>query len=221
MRLFPLLALSALVAVGCQNNSTHPSMTSTEYRPGVAESAEQVRPIGTGGTAPTAPSATMETVDGQSTTLVNVYKTKPTALVFYRGGWCPYCNAHLAELAKIDPKLREMGFQIVAVSPDRPSKLAKSIDKQDLTYTLLSDADAELTKAFGLAFKVDQPTLTKYRGYGIDLEAASGHDHHILPVPAVYLIDTEGRIRFAYWNADYKTRLSGEQLLSAARSISP
>lgn len=72
-------------------------------------------------------------------------------------------------------------------------------------------------RAFGLAFRVDAETYENLLGYGIDLEAASGEDHHLLPVPAVFLIGRDGTIDFRYYNPDYKERLSGDALLEAAR----
>lgn len=86
-------------------------------------------------------------------------KQRPVVLIFYRGGWCPYCNAHLAQLQTIEPQPVEMGYQILAISPDRPAKLAESIGKEQLSYTLLSDSSMEVAKAFGLAFEVDADWL--------------------------------------------------------------
>jgi peroxiredoxin len=76
-----------------------------------------------------------------------------------------------------------------------------------------------LSRAFGIAFRVDDPTLEKYSGFGIDLEKSSGRSHHLLPVPAVYIVDTRGVIRFAHWDPDYKKRLDPESLLSASRKV--
>jgi peroxiredoxin len=210
-------AVLGIACIGCQQgHSQAPGVDARAERPPVAESAEEVRPVGQGERAP---SATMQTVDGESLAMDSVYRQQPTVLVFYRGGWCPYCNTQLNDLAKIENELRDIGFQIVAVSVDQPSELRTTLAKADINYTLLSDADAGLTRAFGLAFRVDAPTIEQYAGFGIDLEAASGQKHHILPVPAVYLIDTSGLIRYAYWNADYKVRLSGAEVLEAARGF--
>ena len=145
-------------------------------------------------------------------------KAQPLVLIFYRGGWCPYCNVHLGQLQEIDPQLRAMGYRIVAVSPDRPEELAKSAEKEGLNYILLSDSKMAAAKAFGLAFTVDGPTLAKYTEYGIDLETASGEKHHMLPVPAVFLIGTDGVIDFVYANPDYKTRIDPEVLLTQAKA---
>ncbi len=202
------IGLLMLVAAGCQSEK---SMTMQ-----VAPSAQAVEPIDVGEAAPT---ARMESVAGGVVEMAEVYRQQPTVLVFYRGGWCPYCNRHLSDLAKVEDELRGMGFQVVAVSPDRSSQLRRTLDKQELSYTLLSDADAALAKAFGLAFKVDDATLSKYDEYGISLEKASGQDHHILPVPAVYLIDAEGVVRYAHWDPDYQQRLSGDEVVEAARRM--
>ncbi len=119
----------------------------------------------------------------------------------------------------MEPDLRELGFRIVAVSPDRPAKLVQSKRKHDLGYTLLSDSDAEAARAYGIAFRVDASTVDRYKGYGIDLEDASGRDHHVLPVPSVFLVGSDGRIAWRYSNPDYKVRPDNEELLAAARRV--
>ncbi len=176
--------------------------------------AAGVKPLGVGDWAPT---ATLRRPDGQAVDLADLYAAKPTVLIFYRGGWCPYCSTHLGQIATVEPQLVAMGYQVLAISPDRPEELQSTLDKQGLAYQLLSDSPMELARAFRLAFTVDAATRETYRGYGIDLEGASGFSHHLLPVPAVYIVDTDGVIRFAHWDADYKQRLSPGALLGAAR----
>jgi len=215
MRWFPLFLLALIAGCTSAPEPADQAAPADNPRP-VASSADQVQPLGVGRAAP---SAAMRTSDGDMVKMDTIYRRMPTVLVFYRGGWCPYCNTQLSDLAQIEDELRKLGCQIVAVSMDKPAELKSTLDKSELGYTLLSDADAQLTRAFGLAFRVDQPTIEKYTTYGIDLEAASGHDHHILPVPAVYLIDTAGMIRFAHWNPDYKARLSGEEVREAAKAF--
>lgn len=182
----------------------------------VPGSAADVKPLGEGATAP---SATLREPTGGDIVLADLYARGPTMLIFYRGGWCPYCNLHLGQIQAAEAEIRGLGFRVVAISPDRPEELRASLTKTKLSYQVLSDSDMTLTRAFGLAFRVDGATLTRYEDYGIDLEKASGRDHHLLPVPAVYLIDREGLIRFAHWNPDYKTRLTADELISAARRM--
>ncbi|MGB6123135.1 MAG: peroxiredoxin-like family protein, partial [Bacteroidota bacterium] len=86
------------------------------------------------------PDVNVATVDGSPTNLQDQVRQKPTILVFYRGGWCPYCNSQLQQLHEAEPELVRMGYQILAISADRPSKLRESVDKHSLGFTLLSDS---------------------------------------------------------------------------------
>ena len=182
---------------------------------GVPEDAREINPVEVGATAPDIP---LTRADGVAPTVHALAAEAPMVLVFYRGGWCPYCNRHLAALGAVEAELRDLGYRIHAVSIDRPEKVAEAAAAADFDYTLYSDADAEAAKAFGLAFRVDAETYEKLIGYGINLEEASGRDHHLLPVPAVFLIDREVRIRFRHFNPNYKERLAADDLIEAART---
>jgi peroxiredoxin len=124
----------------------------------------------------------------------------------------------LGQLAKIEAQLTALGYQIVAVSPDKPEKLAASTKKQTLSYTLVSDSEANGIKGFGVAFRVDDKTYDTYKKYKIDLEEYSGAKHHLLPVPAVFIVGKNGTILFQYVNPDYKVRLHPDVLLAAAKA---
>jgi peroxiredoxin len=87
-----------------------------------------------------------------------------------------------------------------------------------MSYILLSDSSMETARAFGIAFEVDPPMLEKLASYNIDIEGASGQTHHLLPVPSVFLVGTDGIIDFVYANPDYKVRLEPEVLLAAAKA---
>lgn len=164
-----------------------------------------------------APNPPILTSSGTETSLYKVTAHTPTILIFYRGSWCPYCNKHLQEIAAIASDLQSMGYQIIALSPDSPENIRKHLADGDLDYRLYSDSSAKAAEAFGLAFVVDEATREKYRGYGIDLEKASGKSHHKLPVPAAFVINASGVIQYSYVNEDYKDRVSGEELLLQAR----
>ncbi len=185
-----------------------------------ASSAEGITPLKPGDRVPE--SVSLWSSDQKLVPLKKIIEKKPTVLIFYRGGWCPYCNTHLAELGQVQEDLVNLGYQIVAVSPDRPEKLRETKTKKQLPYELYSDSSMYLSTAFGLAFKLEDALVEKYKKeYGIDIEADSGETHHLLPVPAVYLIDTGGEIRFVYTNPDYKTRLKPDEIIAAAKSLQP
>lgn len=165
------------------------------------------------------PLVTLQDSEGEPVALHERVHEQPTVLIFYRGSWCPYCTEHLSELAEVEAQLVELGYRIIAVSPDRPAKLRELQEEfPDANYTYLSDNEARAAEAFGLAFTVDAETREKYRDYGIDLEKASGHDHYKLPIPAAYLIGTDGRILYAHANEDYKVRVDAQSLLKEATS---
>ncbi len=117
-----------------------------------------------------------------------------------------------------EQQLKEMGFNIWFISIDKPELLLESLDDPDIGYTIYSDSSLQATRAFGLAFQLDNELVEKYLTYNIDLEKASGETHHVLPAPATYIIGTDGIISFAYINPDYKVRLHPEVLLAAAKA---
>lgn len=178
-------------------------------------SADAIRPILIGQSIP---EINVKNVEGKSVSLNQLLSEKPTLLVFYRGGWCPYCNLHLANLRKVEQPLKEQGFQIIAISPDKPEELNLSDKKHELSYTLLSDSNGAAMTALGLAFKVDKDTISTYHSYGIDLEKSSGEKHHLLPVPAALLIDTDGIVTFSFINPNYKVRIDNELIMAAANA---
>ncbi len=124
----------------------------------------------------------------------------------------------MGQLQEVHGKLIDLGYQIIAVSPDRPEKVAEVGSKKSYEYTLLSDSKMNAALAFGLAFRVDGKTLERYKQYGIDLEADSGESHHLLPVPAVFVVDESGKIRFQYVNPDHRIRIDPATLLAAAKA---
>lgn len=184
----------------------------------LAPSVNATRPLAAGSPAP---DPQVRTMAGDGTALSTHIAGKPTVLIFYRGGWCPYCNRHLAALAEAEPQLLALGYQIIALSPDEPAGLSATTEKHHLRYRLLSDRAMDAASAFGVAFRVDAATVAKYREFKIDLPAVPGEpDARWLPEPAVFLIDRAGFIRFTHANPDYKVRLSTEALLAAARQAS-
>lgn len=183
--------------------------------PRVAPTPSDICPLNVGSHIP---DVNVATVDGSPTNLRDQVRQKPTILVFYRGGWCPYCNSQLQQLHEAEPELVRMGYQILAISADRPSKLRESVDKHSLGFTLLSDSSMAATRAFGIAFQLDQETVQRYKKYDMDLEEASGKKHHQLPVPAVYIVGTDRLVCFAYAHPNHQVRLDPDVLLAAAKA---
>ncbi|MFC7526862.1 peroxiredoxin family protein [Parapedobacter sp. GCM10030251] len=160
------------------------------------------------------PQATLPDASGKEVDLVGAVAANPTVLVFYRGGWCPYCSLQLAGLQEALPELEKLGYQLLAISTDSPKKLRESATKEKLRYTLLSDADLELAKRFGIAYKAPKAY------WGMLPKTTGGKNTELLlPVPSVFIVDQAGIIQFEYINPDFKQRLSAALLLAAAKSV--
>lgn len=174
----------------------------------------QVKPLNVGEQAPT---FTVRTAKNDAYIFDAAKRSKPALVIFYRGGWCPYCNTQLASLRKVEPELVALGYEVLFMSTDRPALLYSSLKEKDIDYTLLSDSKMQAAEAFGVAFRMDDVAVARYKTYGIDLEATTGETHHELPVPSVFIIDKAGIIRYAHWNPDFKVRLSTDEILAAGR----
>jgi len=184
-------------------------------REDIHDSADQVQPLMAGMKAP---EFTVRDVENGLFQFKAEKQAKPIVLTFFRGGWCPYCNLHLSEMRLAEKQLRDMGFNIWFISIDKPELLLESLDDPEIGYTIYSDSSLDATRAFGLAFRVDNELNKRYLSWDIDLENASGETHHVLPAPATYIIGTDGVINFAYINPDYKVRLHPDVLVSAAKA---
>ncbi len=121
-------------------------------------------------------------------------------------------------MREIEQDLIGLGYRLFAISPDVAEQLRATVDKNELNYRLLSDRGMAASQAFGIAFRDEELVRTYRESYGLDLEAYAGDDHHMLPVPAVFVLDTEGRIAFHYVNPDYMVRLPETVLLEAAKA---
>lgn len=193
------------------------SLTGAAQASEIAPTSMDVRPVPAGLQTP---DVTLQTESGRPVQLKSLIN-KPTVLVFYRGGWCPYCNTQLAGLREIEPKLTTLGYQILAVTPDSPDAIAQS--RKDtkggaLPYTLLSDSQFVAAKAFGIAYYLDAKTSDAYLNqYKLNLNKEERTGKVVLPVPAVYLVGADGLLQYSFVHINYKVRLQNELLLHAAR----
>jgi len=185
------------------------NMEEPMYR--IPEKPEDISPLLIGESIPR---VTLKDGKGLAFDLNKAVASKPTILVFYRGGWCPYCTKQLSGLQELTPELEKMGYQLLAISTDSPEGLMESANEKQFYYTLLSDADLQVSKKFGLAYKAP-------KGYWEMLPKTSGgmNKELLLPVPSVFILDKAGKIHYEYINPDFKQRLSPELLKAVATTI--
>jgi len=154
-------------------------------------------------------------LDGKDVSLSSLYAKGPILLAFYRGGWCPYCSSENHALATAYPEYQKRGVTPVTVSVDTPDAEAKTKATYAIPFPVLSDSDATMIEAFHVVNKVDDATLAKMKGFGVDLESYSGKPHHEIAVPSLFLIDRTGVVRWAHSDPDFKVRPSTAQILAA------
>jgi len=159
------------------------------------------------------------THQGSPVRLSDINQKGPVVLVFYRGGWCMYCNRQLQALQSRLDDFNSFGASIVAISVDLQENAAKSVEEKKLGFTVISNPEANLLELYNLVFRVPDDTVKQYEEYGIDLKAASGRDDHVISIPAIYVIDRSGRIVFANANRDYTVRPSPDEILEALKSL--
>jgi len=147
---------------------------------------------------------------GTSISFSDVVKDKKTILIIYRGGWCPYCNEHLGDIAEIEEKLTSMNFQIIAVSPDAPKILNQTSSEDKLNYSLYSDEKGDLINALGVGYKVKNGFIKSVKSI------FKGIKNDFLPVPSLFIVDKNSTVLFEYISSNYKERISSDTLLIEA-----
>lgn len=177
----------------------------------IADTPEEISPLLIGEKIP---EISITAINGEVKNLTDVIAEKPTVLLFYRGGWCPYCNAHLSAVGELSEEIQKLNYQVIAVSPDSPEKLRESMEEQKLDYSLFSDADGALIQAMGLAFKSPDNYTSMLENF------SSGSNPGLLPVPALFILDTEGTILFEYISPDYKNRIEAPLLMEVLKFYS-
>lgn len=204
------------VSLGCSI-----AMTSGHADVPIAKSADEIQPLQAGDAAPR---FVVQTVDGEAYDFDPANIEKPTLLLTFRGGWCPYCNVYLSDMRHVIPEIQAMGIDVLFLSGDRAEVLYEGLsqeaqeDIEGLNYTILSDANAQAATALGIAFKAGMGTKAYLRTKGA-LEGTSIARHNVLPVPSVFAVGTDGMIHFAFTNPNYKVRLPADELMAVARDI--
>jgi peroxiredoxin len=166
------------------------------------------------------PLFSLPNVFGKTVRIADLLKRGPVVLSFYRGHWCPFCNLELLALQESLPKIRRLGADLVAISPQTPDNSLYTAEKRGLSYEVLSDAGNHVAKHFGLVHPLPEELRPIYKdSFEIDLPQYNGDESYELPVPATYVADQEGIIRKAFVDCDYTKRMDPGEIISVLRRI--
>lgn len=165
-------------------------------------------------TGSTAPLFKGKDQQGHTVSLQDQLKKGPVVLVFYRGYWCPYCNRYLKKLEDSLSLITGKGASLVTVTPEKPESIRKTLEKTKASYPVIHDEGLKIMQQYGVDYAVDQQTIDQYKKYKIDFDEANGSNGANLPVPAVYVINKEGKIIYRFFNKDYTKRPAVSEILS-------
>ena len=160
-----------------------------------------------------APEFVLRDADGREVSSRDLLARGPLVVSFYRGVWCPYCNMELQALQEALPEIEARGAGLVAVSPQTAPNSRKSQRDNKLTFPILSDVKSEVAHAFGIRFALPDYLVALYKSFRNDLPAFNDDPAWVLPMPARYVIGTDGVIAYAEVNPDYTQRPDPSELL--------
>jgi peroxiredoxin len=166
-----------------------------------------------------APDFTLPDAEGSPVALSELLKHGPVVLTFYRGEWCPWCNLTLRAYQRILPQIRALGASLVAVSPQTPEHSLSTVEKKELTFSVLSDVGNSVARKYRLVFQLSQTIRALYTSIGADLPGFNGDQSWELPMPATFLLAQDGTVRLAFVDADFTHRLEPATLLDGLRAM--
>jgi peroxiredoxin len=163
---------------------------------------------------------TLDDATGTAVSLSELTEAGPAVIVFYRGGWCPYCNVTLRTYQQeLLPELGPFGARLVAISPQTPDGSLSTAEKAELSFTVLSDSGSRVAQRLGIAFEQAEDVLDAQRKLGLELAKANAEGSTWLPRPTVLIVDQDRTVRFADIRPDYTARTEVTDILAALSGL--
>ncbi len=161
----------------------------------------------------------LDGIDGRPIDLAKAAAGRPAVLLFYRGGWCPYCNTTLRAYAEALSRIEAAGGVLLAVTPEIADRASETARDNGVAFPVAVDAGNRFAASLGLVSALPEALRPLYREIGIDLPARNGDTSHALPIPATYVLDASGRIVFAHVDADFTRRADPAAAVAAVERL--
>lgn len=195
-----------------------------DFMKGVDETIAQAKAFQEGANAlnldQNAPRFELPNQHGEQVLLDELLAKGPVVITFYRGSWCPYCNLQLKALQSRLPEIHALGAQLVAISPQAPDGSMSENDIRNMDFVVLSDQNADVAASYGVAWQVPAFLLEHMReDRGLDLESLNNGNGSILPIPATFVLDSEGKVTWRYVDVDYRTRSEPQDIINALKAL--
>jgi peroxiredoxin len=163
---------------------------------------------------------TLDDATGAPVSLDEIIEHGPAVIVFYRGGWCPYCNLALRTYQQeLVPQLTAFDARLVAISPQPPDESLSTLEKAALEFTVLSDPGSRLADRLGIAFEQADDVLAAQRTLGLDLTKVNAEGAVRLPRPTVLVVDQDRTVRFVDVQPDYTARTEVADIIAALAGL--
>jgi peroxiredoxin len=165
------------------------------------------------------PRFTLPDARGRQVTIAELLASGPVVISFYRGGWCPYCNLELRALQVRLLELRELGATLVAISPEPPDRSLSTVQRNELSFPVLSDLGNRVARQFRLVHRIAPEVVAYQLRNGNDVASFNGAEIAEVPLPATYVVDSDGRVEYAFVSADYTRRSEPDDVLAVVRKL--
>lgn len=168
-----------------------------------------------------APDFELADPEGKLVSLHSLLKTGPVVLTFYRGSWCPYCNLQLRALQARLKDIHALGATLVAISPQVPDGSMTQDEISQMDFVVLSDQDAQIASQYGIAWEVPEFLIEHMRvDRNLNLEKINNGNASVLPIPATFVLDSDGVVKWRYIDVDYRTRSEPDDIIEALQNLS-
>ena len=166
------------------------------------------------------PDFALPNAEGKLVAVEELLAQGPLVINFFRGDWCPFCRLMLQALNEALPAMAEAGGRLIAISPDTGGRLARAKKRLGLKIDLLSDVDNGVALAFGVAFRTPEEYRKILESYGTNLGERHGNDAWVIPIPAAFVVDQSGIVRYAFVEPEFVRRAEPAEIIAVLRQIS-
>ena len=155
--------------------------------------------------------------NGQMVALETLRRERPAVVVFHRGHWCPYCRLTMSGMAEIEDRIAP--HRLVAISPERQQYTRALRADAGAGFPFLSDVGSGYALSLNLAIWVDDRMARLIARAGLDVPEYQGTEGWIMPVPAVFVVATDGQIVARDVDPDYRQRTELDDVLGMLESV--
>src|SRR5713226_1714148 len=166
-----------------------------------------------------APDFALPDARGNAVRLSHLLAQGPVVMTFYRGQWCPYCHLALRAYQQALPQMQALGASLLAISPQTPDHSLSTVEKDELTFAVLSDVGNQVARQFGLVFTIDEVVRGAHKQVGANLPEFNGNDSWELPMAGTFLVDQSGAVRLAFVNPDFTRRLDPSVIIARLKEL--